>query len=395
MLDYEENKRIFDNYISDCRKRIVKEFFSDEEIQRGLIVQKNDEYLELIPKGLSVNETIIAHRNRLIDIKLNHTMRVVEDVSKMASKIGTPINFNRVLKVAALLHDIARFEQAIENFDFIDKQAVNMEGMYHAQYGHKMLVANHGFDYYDIPKKYQYAVAQTVLHHQDANIPKEYQVEFDDASSLDADKFLTGNDILNEQETIIVAAILQMVKDVDMLDILYQHLTGEFNVVNPNVYFKLEDPNNPGKKMTLEEVGKRFDVEPNIIKEYNNLTSNDISNLTRINVPVKHINPAKLVVPMDIQERFFNNEIMDLRELQARQDWTFIIGMWWRLNKFLNSITFLSNLELIEEKDLLEKIYNQYPEELKPLVANAFEFAQENLVEKTVKENKDRIYISR
>ena len=395
MLDYDKNKELFVKYIDNCRRRIINAFFNDEEIKHGFVIRNDNIQKGLISDGLSVEEAIKVHRNRLIDIKLNHTMRIVEDVSLMAQRIKTPINFKKVVKISALLHDIARFEQAVYNDSFIDKDAVNMDGMTHALYGHKMLVTNHGFDYYDIPKKYQYAIGEVVKHHQDAILPDDYSKRFENVNKLDTDNFLTGNDILNENEKIIVSALVQMVKDVDMLDILYHHLTDEFDVVRQSQPFKLSDPKNPNRKMTLSEVASRFGVEPNILKEYNNLDNDDLSNINVINIPVKNIEVSSLIVPFDIQERFFKNEVMDLKELQSRQDWTFITGMWWRLNKFLNSITFISNLELVEEKELLNSIYNKYPDSLKPLVFPAFEFAQEKLVEKVLKENKDKIYIQR
>ena len=107
------------------------------------------------------------------------------------------------------------------------------------------------------------------------------------------------------------------------------------------------------------------------------------------------IDLRKLSVPQDIKDKFYNNDDIDLKGIRARRDWTFINGMWWRLNHFLNNITFLTNLEMVEQKEVLEQIYATYPDEYKPLVFPAFEFAKEQLVEKVIKENEGEVYIKR
>jgi len=116
-------------------------------------------------------------------------------------------------------------------------------------------------------------------------------------------------------------------------------------------------------------------------------------NLNIIYIPTEYINPEKLTVPSDIKESFFSKDFLNLKELQSRRDWTFITGMWWRLSHFLNNINFVANLEVLEEKNLLEYIYNMYPQEYKPLVAEAFEFAKEELLIKPLKEKKGKIYV--
>ena len=397
MLNYDENEQLFQEYINNCRKRIEETFFDEEELRKGELVKKADISVGLANPETSVEAAIKNRRNRLIDIKLSHTMRVVNDVSFMAEKIHAPIDFEKLLKVAALLHDIGRFEQAIQNNDYTnDTKAKGLEGMYHAQYGHKMLVTYHGFDYYQIPEQYQFAVGEVVKHHQDSILPDEYSFKFDSAEGqLKANNFLTGNSILNFHEKVIVSALLRLVRDVDMVDILYQHLTGEFPVYNPTITYKVINPNNENDVVTLDQVAKRFNINKKVLIDYNKLEDEDISSMRTIDVPTDKVDPATLAVPEDIQAKFFNNKPLELKELMARRDWTFITGMWWRLNKFLNSITFVSNLEIIEENHLLDQIYETYPDQLKPLVAPAFEYAKRVLISKVMEDNQNEIYIRR
>ncbi len=74
-----------------------------------------------------------------------------------------------------------------------------------------------------------------------------------------------------------------------------------------------------------------------------------------------------------------------------RRDYTFIMGMWWRLSHFLNSIYFVSNLEVLELNNLLEGIYNNFPDKYKPLVIDAFVYAKQ-IVKDRIDNSIDGIY---
>ncbi len=402
MIDYDKNKERFDRYIERCKKIVETRLFSENELKEG-IKTKNIE----IKNGLATPEDDLTrvlreHRKRLIDIKVNHTMRIVEDVTKIANSVGAPIDFLKTVKVAALLHDIARFKQAILNdsYDEIrgtDKKTktIGLEGEYHAQYGKKLLSDYHMFDFFDVPEKYRFAIGEVVYHHQDDVLTKSgYVDKFTNSKQLDTENFLSGTNMLNEQEKIIVAALLQMVRDVDMLDILYQNLSGEMPIMLKTISYKTTNEKT-NKKDSLKEIANHWGIDPKIIMEENHLKSDDLSDIDTLSIPVFAIPTIKLQVPLDIQKRFFNNENIDLKEIRNRRDWTFITGMWWRLNHFLNNISFLTNLEMIEQKKVLDQIYATYPDEYKPLVFPAFEFAKEQLVEKVIKENEGEVYIKR
>lgn len=384
-LNYERTERKFDEYIKKCREKIRNTFFSDEELKNNISLKSQMVSSGEISPDTLVSDAIKKHRNQMIDIKLNHTMRVVHDVSRMSEKLGTPIDFNKVLKVAALLHDYARFKQAIWSDSFNDKNCKEFNGMYHAEFGYHLLYVNDSFKKFNVPKKYKFAISQVVKYHQVPAVTGDLALTFSNVNELDVKRYLTGNENLTNEEKIIVAALVQMVKDVDMLDILYQHLTGEFPVTRSSITYDINSD-------TLEDISKHFDISKEEIKEFNGLKSDDLSDKKSISIPVANVNPIKLQVPQDIQDRFFGNENIDLRELQNRQDWTFITGMWWRLNHFLNNINFVSNLEVVEENKLLEQIYATYPDKYKPLVYDAFAYAKENLLEKAIKKNSGQIY---
>lgn len=384
-LDYNQTLNAFNKYIEECKNNIKELFFSDEELEKSYYVKSNLLQSGKIDKNTSVSDAVKKHRNELIDIKLNHTMRVVKDVTRMSEKMQLNVDFEKVLKVSALLHDIGRFPQAINSNDFIDKKCNLFNDMNHAEYGYQMLYINKDFEKFLVPEKYRFVISNPVRYHQIPVLSGDLALLFEKKEDLDINKYLTGREDLNLNEKIIVASLVQMVKDVDMLDILYQHLTGEFPVIRQFISYDVCGD-------SLAEISKHFGISPNEIKEYNGLESDDISKLTEISIPVENIEPVKLSVPKDIQDRFFNNENIDLKELQSRRDWTFITGMWWRLNHFLNNINFVSNLEVVKENELLEKIYNTYPDKYKPLVFEAFEFAKEELINKAINNNKGQIY---
>ncbi len=385
-ISYEENKELFDKYILECRKKIKTLLFSKDEIGKGLVIR--DKYKQKTGIKISVDESIKKHRESLIDLKLNHTMRLVKSVTLIAEKIGANVDFGNVLKVSALLHDIGRFDQAIYNNDYVDGSCVMFNGSNHAEYGYKMLTHDGLFNFFAVPSKYRTAVSSVVRFHQLPKLTGDYSKNFKSANEL-CTSLLTGNETLNEQEKIIVSALLQMVKDMDMIDIFYQSSTGEIPVVKPHLYFTLKAGD------SLEKFSNKYGLSKEEIKIYNSLDSDDISDRKALLIPTENMDKKLLMVPKDIQDKFFNNEQMDLKGLMDRDDFTFITVMWWRLSQFLLSINLVSDLEVLEESQILDEVYETYPEEYRFLVSDAFEYAKKVLLEDPIKKNEGNIYVSR
>ena len=80
----------------------------------------------------------------------------------------------------------------------------------------------------------------------------------------------------------------------------------------------------------------------------------------------------------------------DLRTMQNDKTFNYnsITAMWWTIGQFLSSMNFTSTLQMIKKEELLNKIYNLYPEKYRYLVKEMFEFAQEELLEKRIAEQK-------
>lgn len=381
---YNENQELFRKYILDCKKVLDALILSEEEIKQGYYIYQNLLKANLTDDLISVSDAIKMHRLKMIDVKQNHTFRVVEDTKKVCEKIGVCDEFVTLAKLSALFHDVARFPQAVTSNTFFDRDCKLFNGLSHAEYGYKMLYENRMIENYNIPKEYYYAIALAVFNHQKSNI---LRIPFNNIDELDP-KLLTGNVSLTNEEFILISTLVQLIRDVDKIDILYQHLTGDYPVINPSIKCRVDG-------RTLDEICKKYNIDKKIVREYNNLISDDISNLTAINIPSSYVDLYTLIVPDDIKDSFFKNENIDLRELQKRDDYTFIIGMWWRLNHFLNDINFVANLEILKESNALDKIYSEFPLRYRFLVTEAFEFAKKEILDKKIEENKGKVFVKK
>ena len=383
-LNYEENKKALDKYISECRNKIMNTFFTEDELKKGIPI-KNSLINNGYSKDISLEEAIKQHRLNMIKIKINHTMRVVEDVIKMANQMGTNIDFSKVLKISALMHDIGRFEHADRNYANRNINGVTN----HAEAGYYILVKENKIKDFKIPYNIQKPILDVVRYHQMPNLTDDLSYKVSDIKELNNQmNSLLKTNPLNDSEKIISSALVQMVKDVDSLDILYQHLTGEFNVIRDSIDYDIEGED-------IDTIALHWGISKKEILEYNGIEEKEVLNMNSIKIPMKNVAPIKLTVPKDIQDAYFSNQDIDLKTIMKRRDWTFITGMWWRLNHFLRNINFVSNLMVVEDNKLLDKIYEKYPDKYKPLVHDAFEFAKEELLQKAIKENEGEIYKKR
>lgn len=383
-FSYEENEMIFKEYVNKCKQRINELTFSKKEISNYIPIKQDMIKKGIINSNTKIEEAIKIHKKHMIDVKLDHTMRVVKNATKIANNLRLNKGYIDILKISALLHDIARFEQAIASNDFNDKHCKIFNRLSHAEYGFNMLYKDKKIKEFNVPENYKYTISLAVRYHQLPVLKGDLALKFHHINQLDTSK-LTGNENLNNEEKIIVASLIQIVRDADMLDILYEHVTGEFPVINSFLKYRVE-------KEDLYTISKYFGININEIKQFNKLKSNDISTTKVLSIPTDKINPIILQVPDDIKRKLFNNENIDLKELQNRKDFNFIIGMWWRISHFLNNMTFIVALKIVKETNLLDKIYATYPDKYKPLVRDIFVFAKEKLVANKLKRI-DRSYI--
>jgi len=374
-LEYNKTYESFIDYVEKCRFMIKNTFFTTNDLDS----------LNVFGRDTEIDEIIRKHRLKMIDIKLDHTMRMVEQVIKINQNLGINVDLDLIIKVAVLYHDIGRMRQSTWSNTFSDSVYKKMNMPY----------SNHGEDGYDIflnndfgvDSKYIPVIGQTILHHQDVHTQPKLQYRYDsDLGKINIDDIITGRFNLNEAEWQVTSLIVQLVADIDKTDILYQHLSDDFNMIRDYIDDKSMD--------SLDNISKYWCVPKKEIIEYNNIDESSYEP-RRIRIPIKNMDLNRLIVPAYMREMFYNNSWLELREMIKDRNWTFITILWWRLSHFLNQISFNSVLINIEESKLLDQIYEKIPDELKFLVEEAFAYARNELVENRIKENKGNIYLRR
>lgn len=415
-MNLETIKKEFDDYVSFCEEAIIS--LGENKLLQGRIPEAKAYYSELLNAGLvSQNardiDVIIAKRKELIRIKAEHTNRVTQNILRVADKIGVKVDLKNVLEVVARLHDIGRFEYATWNLSYVENYKKQEDrrkyftypsyrellepiaATNHSEAGFVLLTQKGKIKSLAANPEFLKVIGQAVLHHQDAKLVGEFSPE---VNMLD-DKLMRANlsDILkvgasfNEAERQVYAVLTQLIKDVDCIDILYQHLTGDYPILRPTATFNKNIRTKTGEvieRHSLEEFSARWGFTPHYVAEFNGLSLEGAEQSDVLQLPVYDkkskklfISPEKLVMPADLKEKFFNLERLDLQELNKRLDWNPIVGMWWRLLQFLGSISFTSNIEVLKESGILDEIYNLYPDEVKPNVHEAFDFAKIKLLE--------------
>lgn len=365
MINYDEVKELFDKYIDLTYFKIKEKYFN-----------------ELKEEDLK----IFNHRNEMIKQKYVHTMRVVENIAKMARKMEQRINFLELTKSVGLLHDVGRFEQALYSDTYNDylvyKDHPTIKN--HGEEG-EIFLKEKGFRIFDTPEIYQPAIAKSVGFHQANELPQIFDHKVDvNFGKIDPDKVLTGTYNFNEFEQKIVSLLLQMVRDIDKIDILYQRANGEIMSVPKMINVK-----NIGK----ENIIKIWGITLEDLKELNTL--DEIENGERVKFYTKRVPVEKLFVKDEIKEMVYRGENIPLKELQARSDYSFITALWWSIYTFLSDINFVSNLEVVEENNLLNQIYERYPENYRPVIDEIFKYAKDVLINEKIMNNKNRLYLKK
>ncbi len=410
-MDTKKVKEEFDAYVDWCR-RAISSLVTDPTLKGKSIPGAKPVRKEMISRGLiPINatnlEAISKKRQELIDIKVSHTNRVVESILSVSEKIGLNVDFKKIVEIVGRLHDLGRFEYATWNNaygeSYVDQserilyanskefkelsEPINAKS--HAEVGYQILFNKGKINVFGLEPKYAKVIGMAVLHHQDRQLEGEFcpSVNAIDENLINADinNLLTDAKGFNEAETQIYAVLTQLIKDVDCIDILYQHLTGEFPVLRPitrfNKVLRSIDKKTVLGNLTLEEFASRWGFTVEEVLEYNGMTREEADKAIGLDLPTSQIDPALLVMPDDLKERFFNLERLDLQEINKRYDFNPIVGMWWRLLQFLSQISFTSNLEVIKEQELLDKILMKFPAEYRSNVQEAFDFAKRYLLE--------------
>jgi len=133
----------------------------------------------------------------MIQNKINHTLRVTDNAVSLSKKLNLPEDKIEIIKVIALLHDIGRFEQWKNYHTFYDVDSID-----HGNYGYEVLKKDNYIDKYTNGN--QDIILNVVKNHNKMELPND----------------LTEDEIL----------LIIIIKDADMLDILYMRSIYELKV---------------------------------------------------------------------------------------------------------------------------------------------------------------------
>ena len=330
----------------------------------------NDNNFDLIDKKIC----------KLMEIKYQHTMRVVEHIKKLAEKLNMSIDFTQIVAVLGLLHDIGRFEQAIKYQSFYD-QGCYGKGITHGNIGYQILNNQKVFDELEIYSIYRPSLSMGVKLHTNDKLPSDFSHRVEDKfMQINPSKLLTGGYQFNEYEKQIISVLLEMLRDADKLDILYQRSIGVIKPIPEYMYVE-----NDG----IDNVANRWGIGKSVIID-NNLDNSS----KNFKIPVVEIPIEKLILSKDVTSKMTSGDIVSLRELHNRKDFSFVTGLWWHITMFLSDLNFKDNLLILKENQILEKIYSRYPEEYHLVIDQVFKYASEVLIEERLEKCKKRVYLN-
>ncbi len=360
---YKESKQLFDNHVLECKKK------------------------------LKFNNNDIRYRRYKMDVKVRHSYRVVNNMKDIFNNLKINQSYINLGKAVGILHDLGRFRQMLETGTYLDLSSFdsNSEIKDHADYAVKILFDEKLIYQTRIDEKYFPVLYNAIKYHGKNKLPYclTYKVNniIGDFNKSSVDEFLSSCKQGDLQYLKFLSIYAQAIRDADKIDIYYQNLTNELPITRPYFYC------NP-KRDSLNKIAKEFGLTEEEIIRYNNLDSNDISELELIKIPVANMNINKLAISDELIDLFMKNELLDFKVLVENRGYNFITATLVRLN-FLRDINFVSTLISLKEKQILEKIYDMYPSEYKPLLSQVFRFAQDNLIDGVIKENAGKIYIKK
>ena len=142
---------------------------------------------------------------KMITLKINHTLRVVDLCEKIAKSLNMSEEEIFIAKIIGLLHDIGRFDQWKEYKTFRDAESID-----HAELGVTILEKDNYLRKYIKDDKYDQIILDSIKYHNKVNIP----------------------DNLDSKTSIFS----KLIRDADKLDILYLYIDKEIDIELENEF---------------------------------------------------------------------------------------------------------------------------------------------------------------
>ncbi len=126
------------------------------------------------------------NKNPMIQLKINHTLRVCENSINICKSLNLDETDTFVAYIIALLHDIGRFKQIEQYHTFSDTKSID-----HADYGIKLLFDDGLIRSFLKDDKYDEIIKQAIKNHN------KYMIECVDEKELLHSKIVRDADILD------------------------------------------------------------------------------------------------------------------------------------------------------------------------------------------------------
>lgn len=376
--DFDDAQKSFDEYIERCKDKLVSTFFTrDDAFPRSKIAGLSDE---------EVNAFLTDNRMKMINSKVEHTMRMVQQIIEINKCLDLRFDFDLVLKNAILFHDLGRFGQAMRGDTFTDSD------FYGANSKVKNGFSNHGDEgssiylneKFAVDDAYKWTISESIKYHgvpNDSTTPNTKFLDADKIHSFGLDDLLTGPiDVdtikeMNSSEYLAYSLVTQLVADIDKVDILYQCKTATFD--DDMLVRKYVTDRSRG---SLDEVARDWGITREDILDYYEKEKISFDekqyDLDRmipdknvgVRIPVEKIDISKLIIPDDFMQMLKTNNWSGngdrggLKLLQKRSDWNFLTIFLWRLGKFICDINFTSVLKNVDDLNLLDDLKKRFIE---------------------------------
>lgn len=300
--------------------------------ERALEVFKG--YVKLQKEGLNIDKITtedIKKRIDGMDKKVIHTLEVVSDGSKVLDELGFNDSVKEFSKIAFLDHDIGRFPQMRLTGSFGDNELKNygLDVNDHGQLGKEILLG--GVIKEQIPETrfLDEPISQIVGDHVSKNGNNEELAILSQAILKNEDILEIFKNGSEENKKKIIAAITQIVQDVDRLDIFHQILDNRWTPLK-----------------TDDEIDQKvFDM-------------------------------------------FYNGEYLDMASLRQQNLWNANVGDLVRLG-FVNRVRLLSVAKVILQQDIILRLKEKRQN---PKVRDAFEYTND-LLKEMIEKSEDGITV--
>ena len=320
-------------------------------------------------KKICKDKLVSLEHVKKIDIKVDHSYRTVKIIDDLFYDFCCNEDYVDIAKSVMVLHDYGRLYQMAETKTFCDSDSFKDIDKIndHGEYGAYLLFHEYNIKNTDVNPIYYDMFFDTIFYHSKKELPEFLSYEMNKSYfNYDAETFA------KLMPNYFKSLYAQSVRDADKLDIYNQVVLGRIPSVYNNLKFGVSD---------IDYIVDKLKIDKNKILKLNGIDS--FENVEFIKIPVNYVSLDNLKIPDFLFKQYLNNELPQISELSKQPYYNFFCAGLVRLS-FLSDLNYVSSLRYIDDNNLLEKMYDIYPDEYKPIMENAFDYAS-SFVKKKIK----------